>query len=264
MNNYYHVLGVSHDAAPTVIKIAYEGKVKALAKADLTDAERRVEERLLEQAHVTLSNPAKRQWFDKQFAKQVEAEHKAAAHKGFKGLAVATAFLVVMVAGIAYWKVEQNKERERVRIEEQRIALEKEKLRAQADIEKARLDESQAQLQYRQDVEARNRAARDRAYVDRYSRTYQNNAFGDQVRERALSTFDERRSQYNDDRNRMISDQERRKAWAEVERQNQFVRQREAEEERIRADKHYRAQREAEVARSRDRAEEARTPRNYR
>jgi hypothetical protein len=264
MNNYYQILGVPHDAAASIVTIAYEGKVKALAKADLTDAERRTEERLLEQAYVTLSNPAKRQWFDKQFAQHVEAEHKAAAHGSHRGLYTTAAVVMVLVAGIAYYKVEQNKERERVRIEEQRIALEQEKLRAAADIEKARLDETQAQYQARLDSEARFRASRDRAYMDRQSRVNQNSAFQGQVQDRVLSTFDERRSQYNEDRDRSISDQERRKAWAEVERQKRFVQQRESEEERIRADKHYRAQHEAEVARARDRAEEARTPRNYR
>ena len=30
MQNYYEMLGVPHDATPSVVKIAYEGKVKAL------------------------------------------------------------------------------------------------------------------------------------------------------------------------------------------------------------------------------------------
>lgn len=264
MHNYYQVLGVAHDAAPTVIKIAYEGKVKALAKANLADAERRAEERLLEQAYVTLSNPAKRDWHDRQLARQVEAEHREAAHPSRAGWYVTAAVALALIAGVAYFKVAQSNERERVRVEEQRIALEQEKVRAQADLEQARLKESQDQFQYRQDIEARQRSSRDRAYMDRQSRTYQNRAFEDAVRERALSTFDERRAQSNEDRSRYLAEQERRNAWREVERQNQFVRQREAEEERIRADKHYRAQREAEAARLRDQAEASRTPRSYR
>ena len=44
MQNYYAMLGVAHDVTPSVAKIAYEGKVKALAKANLSEAERQREE----------------------------------------------------------------------------------------------------------------------------------------------------------------------------------------------------------------------------
>jgi hypothetical protein len=264
MQNYYQALGVAHDAAPTVIQIAYEGKVKALAKASLSEADRREEERLLDQAYATLSNPGKRDWYEKQFARQVEAEHRAAAHPSRKGWYVTAALVMALIGGIAYFKVAQSNERERLRVEEQRMALEQEKLRAQVDIEQARLKETQEQNQYRLDMEARNRAARDRAYMDRQSRSAPNQAFQNAVQDRIISTFDERRAQSNEDRARYLADQERNKAWAEVERQNQFVRQREAEEERVRAEKHFRAAREAAEAHAREQAESSRTPRNYR
>ena len=45
MNNHYEVLGVQRDAGPSIVKIAYEGKLKALAKAGLADAERQAHAR---------------------------------------------------------------------------------------------------------------------------------------------------------------------------------------------------------------------------
>ena len=46
MNNYYQALGVSENATPEILKIAFEGKLKALGKAKLSDAERKSEAHL--------------------------------------------------------------------------------------------------------------------------------------------------------------------------------------------------------------------------
>ena len=65
MTDYYEALGVANDATAAIVKIAFEGKMKALAKAPASP-ERQAEERLLQQAYATLSNAQKREWYDRQ------------------------------------------------------------------------------------------------------------------------------------------------------------------------------------------------------
>ena len=63
MENHYVVLGVSESATPEVIKIAYEGKVKALARSK-AGPQRKAEGAQLFRAYKTLSDPRKRAAYD--------------------------------------------------------------------------------------------------------------------------------------------------------------------------------------------------------
>ncbi len=249
MQNYYELLGVSHDATPAIVKIAYGGKMKALAAAGLPEAERKAEERLLEQAHITLSNPAKKEWYDKQLA----GAQPEPGYSGKKGLIAAAAAVAVLVAGGAWYSLERSKVREAVRLEEQRLVVEQEKLRQQVEIEKARLlDTQQGRGQgydYRRESNEANRAERERRAAEAQQRAEEGRAFRDQARDRVIKTYDEREQQQREDRARRLSDDDRRKALAEVERQKRFVAEREREDERIRTERYYRVQREAEAAR---------------
>lgn len=255
MLNYYQVLGVPHDASDKIIKIAYEGKLKALAKAGLSEDETRNEQRLLEQAYVTLSNPAKRSWHDKQLdAEQHEAADSARARNRM-GWFAAAVLAILLVGGSSYYAVQRVDERERNRLEELRIANAKLKEEARALAEEERLAQEKAVFQYRQESDASRQYARDRAYMDRQSRYNRDSAYQDQVRSRTLNTWDRRESHYEEDRSRHLSEADRRKAWQEVERQKRFVEEREREEERLRTERHYRVQRETEAARVREIAE---------
>jgi len=82
MKDYYDVLGIPRDAAPGVVKVAYEGRMKKAAR--LKDAERAAEERELKEAYAILSNPAKREDFD---ASLMEAMRKV---KDTEGIPVTT------------------------------------------------------------------------------------------------------------------------------------------------------------------------------
>lgn len=253
MQNHYEVLGVAHNATPAVVKIAYEGKLRQLARSDLADDERKEAERELERAYVTLSNPAKKQWYDRKLEEQPAA--RPASGKGW--IAGVAALVILLTAGGAWYSLERTKQRERVRLEEQRLAIEAEKARAQAEIEKARLLETQNAREqsqgYRREVEQSRTAERERRYQDAQQRAADDRAFQSQARERALKTHDERERQRQEDRDRRQAEEDRRKAWAEVERQKRFVAEREREEERARADRHYRERRDAaEAARARE------------
>ena len=261
MQNYYELLGVPHDVTPAVARIAYEGKVKALAKAGLSEAEKQAEERELNKAYVTLSNPAKKDWYDKQRAVHGERELSAARASDRTGWIVGGVVAAFLVVGVGWTLVSRANERERVRLEEQRIALEKEKAHKAAEIEEARLQLQQDSQANWTDIQQRQQAAREQAYRDRQSQIDRNRDFQQQVQQRALNTFDERSVQYNEDRQRRLeaddkrrAEDERRKALAEVERQKRFVAEREREDERIRAEREYRVQREQALQRARDAA----------
>ena len=257
MQNYYELLGVSRDASPRIVAIAYEGKLKALAKSGLPEAERLAEERALEKAHVTLSNPAKKAWYDK----QLEGS-PAEQPRGRGGLVVAGLVVVLLAAGGAWYSLERSKARELVRLEEQRIAVEQERIRNQAEIEKARLlDTQQAResgYDYRREAAQASRAERERR-AEEYRRRYEENrAMRDQVGSRVLNSYDERERQMREDRERRQAESDRRQAQAEVERQKRFLAEREREEERIRTERHYRAQREAAEVQHREAMDAAR------
>src|SRR6266550_2758820 len=99
MKSYYEALGIAENATPAMVKIAYEGKMKALARDAPPQAERKAEERLLQQAFTTLFDPAKKAWYDKQLER--EAEREPSSSKGL--LIVAALVFLVAVAGGILW-----------------------------------------------------------------------------------------------------------------------------------------------------------------
>jgi len=258
VDNYYQVLGVPRSASASIVKIAYEGKLKALAKAELSEAERRAEERALEQAYVTLSNPAKKEWYDRQIDAHAEVEEAAVASSHYKGWFAAAALALVLISGIGYYFVERANAKEKMRLEEQRIVLEREKAQAQAEAERVRLQLTEDAQRFRQESETRAAALRERAYSDRSEQMARDRAVQGQVFGGAINAAEQRQQQANEDRDRRLAEQQRRQAQADVDRQKAWVRQRELEDERIRADRAYRAQRDAEIARAKDAAERRR------
>ncbi|MGZ5038115.1 MAG: hypothetical protein ACXWGT_15100 [Usitatibacter sp.] len=259
MDDYYRMLGVSRSATPSIVKIAYEGKLKALAKAGLSDAERAAEERELLKAQVTLSNPAKKEWYDNQLDSHADLEHATVEASHRKGWYVAGALAFVLAAGTVYYYVDRANARERVRLEEQRIALERENAQARAEAERIRLQQAEDAQRFRQQAETRSADLRERAYTDGAQAAARDRAVRDQVVGHALNAAEIRQQQANEDRERRLAEQQRRQAQAEVDRQKAWTRQRELEDERARADRAARAQREAAIARAKEYADRNRS-----
>ena len=195
MQNYYEMLGVSQDVTPSIAKIAYEGKLKVLGRAEMGEEQRKAEERELTQAFVTLSVPAKKVWYDKQLALQGEREDRAVRSSNRTAWTVAGVVCAFLVAGAGWAYVNRVNERERVRLEEQRIAIEKEKASKAAEIEEARLQLQQDSQDYNQQMDTRRQVAREQAYKDQQSRMAQDRAFQQQVQGRVINSFDERNAQ---------------------------------------------------------------------
>ena len=257
MQNCYATLGVTQDVTPQVAKIAYEGKLKALAKAGLAEAERLAEERALTQAYVTLSNPAKKDWYDKQWMKHGEREEQAAAVHHKRGWLVASVLSVLLVGAVTYYYVHRAGERERLRLEEQRIANERALIDKAAELEQQRIDAAKDAEQARQDLRERQQAARERAYSDSLNRYDQNRSSSEQARARQAELSEQRQRQYDEQRARSQDEIERRRAQAEVDRQKRFVQEREYEERRAAAEREARVRYEAD-RRAREAAIEAR------
>jgi hypothetical protein len=259
VKNYYDALGVAHNATPAVVKIAYEGKVKRLAA--LSEAEKTVEKKVLDEAFAILSNPAKKAWYDARLE-----EHHDKAEDGSssarKPLAIGLAVAAIVLGGSAYYMSERSKERERVHLEEERIALEREKARRQAELEELRLKDAQASrqenLDYRRAREAQYRSDRERMEWERAVRAQESRANSDAARQRATETMEARQKAMEEERQRRAADYDQRKAQAEVERQKRWLAEREREEERARTERYNRVQREAAEARAREAAESRR------
>ncbi len=251
MHDFYQVLGVARDASPKLVKLAFEGKLKALADPayGASPADRREEERLLREAFVTLSMEAKRGPYDAKLA----AFEEEGAGNGFSRpgwhVPAAVATCVALAAG-AYW-VSDSREKERMRLEGQRLAMERQKEdeRRKAQAEEARLLELQER---REAVVARTRESseqmriqRERADYDRLRRTEEAQArYGESARERQeRNALHEK--QREEERLRREEEGRRRAALSELERQKDYLRRQEFEEERIRVERHERVQREA-------------------
>jgi curved DNA-binding protein CbpA len=240
VDDLYQLLGVGRDATPAVVKIAFEGRVKALARSPLDDAAKAAERKALERAFVTLSNPAKRQWYDDQLERQ-EAHSGSWGGRG-KGLAIAGLVAVLAIGGASWALVERSREKERLRLEEERLALQRDALQKAADLEQARVDQGQQRIDLQRDAVEASRAARERAYADGVRRAETADAQRRQAEVRSAVAQAERDRQVQEARDRAAAEAERRRAVAEVERQKRFVQQREQEDERARNDRYARAQ----------------------
>ena len=260
MQDYYLALGVSETATESVIKIAYEGKMKALVRAQMSDSERRAEERVLGQAYATLSNPGKREWYDR---KREEAEPRAPliSNQALIGGSIALATLLLAVGG---WQAHlRGVERKAALAQEARLEEQRAIAAARQQEAEERQQESQAAreatMQARREAEQRRALERDRYEVSS-RQTYDSQrarsvAAQQEYQARAEEERQRRTYQQQEERNRYQAAQEQQRAQAEVERQRRGMEQREREEERIRLERHYKAQREAEVNRSRAVAE---------
>ncbi len=250
MHDYYQLLGVARNASPQVIKIAFEGKLKSLADPAYAAAPevKRSEERLLRDAYVTLSVPAKRGPYDAKLAAAEEAGAESAGsrpHWLWPSLAVAA--LVAVIAG-AYW-VDYSKEQERLRIEAQKVELQRETARRKAEQDAERLKLQQAR---QEEAIRRSRAheeqvwmQRDRAEWERQRRVEESRAQQNEYSRQQKERRERDEGLREEERLRRAQEDRRRQALYEVERQKEYLRQREAEEERARAARHERAQQEA-------------------
>ena len=68
MTNHYQTLGVTRDATPAMVKAAFQKKMKALQESGLLEAPKAAREKALQQAFVTLFDPAGKARYDKQLA----------------------------------------------------------------------------------------------------------------------------------------------------------------------------------------------------
>ena len=68
MTNHYETLGIARNATPAMVKAAFQAKMKALEESGLNESVRGAREKALQQAFVTLFNPAGKARYDAQLA----------------------------------------------------------------------------------------------------------------------------------------------------------------------------------------------------
>ena len=255
MQNHYQVLGVSVGATPEVLRIAFEGRLKALAKARLGEPERKAEEAALRLAYGTLTNPARRAAFDAQLEGAGEREARSSRNTT---IAVVAAVLVAVVAGLGWYFSERGARAERIRLEEARIAREAEELRYRVATEKADKERREREAAYAQESAAR-REERDRQRVERERTQYQREvdraqSVADREAERARSEEEarERERERAELRDKAQAERDLAAAQRDANRQKRYLEQQEEEERRIREERHQRAVLDSEEARKRE------------
>jgi curved DNA-binding protein CbpA len=247
MQTYYQLLNVSETASPAILKIAYAGRLKALESEPLPETQKAAERRQLEQAYLTLSNPAKRDWYDRRLADS-PAEHRKPVSKG---LVIGVAAVLVVAAAGGAW---QWSERSRAqRIEAARLALEKQRAEREAEAERIRLDQAQQRIDMVRESQQATITRFDRAYADQQSRYDAARAASESQAARSAQAAATREQHAAEQRDKAQADAELRRARQDAERQAAWVRQREAEEKRAAIDRynHVQAEERARLARER-------------
>lgn len=251
MHDYYRILGVARDASPQLAKIAFEGRMKALADPAYAapPAEKREEERLLREALVTLTMPAKRGPYDAKLAAFEEAGSRRPSRPAWL---VPSALAVVALAAGAGW-LEHSREQGRLQAdrERQRLAGEAqaERRRAEAEAHEARVREMQDR---REEAAAASRERSETYRIQRERAEYERLRRAQEAQARSAQQAAERQErnalyakQREEEQLRREEESRRRQALVEVERQKEYLRRLELEEERARAARHERAEREA-------------------
>ena len=99
MDNYYQLLGVTRNATAVEVKAAFQQKMKALEAAHAGGDHDKVQEKMLQQAFLTLLDPARRAGYDKKID-AVGNRIVVAAAEPAEGVSVAT-IVVVMALVVA-------------------------------------------------------------------------------------------------------------------------------------------------------------------
>ena len=99
MDNYYQLLGIPRAATPVEVKAAFQKKMKALEASPEQGERRQTQEKLLQQAFLTLLDPARRAKYDKQI--DITVQPVLLEEEKPKGVSMVTVvFVVALLAAI--------------------------------------------------------------------------------------------------------------------------------------------------------------------
>lgn len=115
--DYYELLGIRRDASAREVKKAYEKKVRGLAS--LSESQRAVQEKILQDAVAVLTDKAKRIDYN---SRVNEAEPMPIGGTSGAPLLVGLVVVALTAAGIGYFLYERSKDRAQMRVDERRKA----------------------------------------------------------------------------------------------------------------------------------------------
>lgn len=224
MKSLYSILGISPDATPDQIEIAYAERLTDLQGSpdSLLEADKKIRLIAIKEAYSVLADPIARQRYNNKLfssiaARPVEASRNAEGESSgpfsIRWLLVIGGIAVTVIALYSY----NAQQRERIRIQHEReiqlkvIQLEEERQKRIADEQEARLARL-SQL----DAEARERTQR--SEQERYMRDFE-------VRQRAQAREEEaRQRQENYEKQRRAREEEMRRNREMAEAQNRVTR----------------------------------------
>lgn len=258
MQDHYQILGVSRTASDAVIRIAYEGRVKALEKSELPDREKRAERRQLDEAYGVLSDRAQRAAFDAMPAARAPAEAPS------RGVMAATFCVIgLLAAGGGWYAWDRARAAERARLDAERVAAEQAREREEAAEEARRRELAQARLEMVKEAEQAADSGRSPSRSRDTTRSFDYRGWENAANvyvQQAAEAQAQREQASREAQDRMQAEMDRRRAQQEVERQKQYLRQQELEEERARYERQLRAQNEDRERRAREEAEARSAP----
>lgn len=256
MRNHYEVLGIPRDASDGLVKLAWEGKMKALADPgySASASEKREEERLLRLAYATLSVHRLRAAYDDKLdaaeIAELEAPVGLAAWVPRSRIALFALALAVLAGGGLFYERYQVREREALaRAEKARQAAQEAKWRERAEQAEARREEQrlaeEAGMVAGRQWQERNDLERERAAYDAQRRAQEAQANWAEMSARDRENLARAAREQAELQARRAEEERRREAQLEVERQKAYLKGLELDEERARLLRHEQAQREA-------------------
>lgn len=227
----YDILDIPENANDAWINRAYDVRHKAVtADASLSDAERRLAIRALEEAFKTLSHPGLRAAYDAKLLRRLEAPRSYSLVKLLVSPTVLF-FLFITLMGAFAWYYQNSKQQALLRVEQERIASEAERANKEMEqrrsLEQERIDRMADNERLRIEQQQRSQFERERGKLQSWQRNVQYNT----AREEQMRENTERRQRYEavaTERNERIqAEMERVFAQAEVQRQKRLLEQRE-------------------------------------
>lgn len=233
--NAYSILGVANSATEAGIERAYQMRlVEIQTNMKLADADKLQEIAALEEANRILSRSTSRASYDRKLAQEnADVADTVSADSGnMRNKFIAVVIAVAIAAGGFYWM--QQREAERVRVNEERIATEMKAAKAAVDAEKARLKFEEQQrtdaAERRASEEARLEQARLQREQDMQAEKFVALPQAAPQKSAAEINRDNFKREINQIIQQREGDRQQRQAQQEVDRQRRYLQQLEDEE----------------------------------
>lgn len=233
--NAYSILGIAQSASEAGIERAYQMRlIEMQTNMKLPEAEKIAEIAAIEEANRILSRSTSRVIYDRKLAAESADSHEVAIHEdgSTRNKIIAVVIAMAIAAGGFYWM--QQREAERVRVNEERIAAEMKAAKATVDAEKARLKFEEQQRTDAADRKATEESRLEQARLQREQEMQAEKFVALPQVAPQKSAAEINRDNFRREINQIVQQREgerqQRQAQQEVDRQKRYLQQLEDEE----------------------------------